>query len=113
MARGSIAKNAVLEKLKQAFGNDFVSVVDGKAYVWANDGGERVQICLALTCPKNFVGEATGTTVIAPAKLDFGGGGGWDFEAMDQTTTVPEKSKEISQEEQNNIEQMMKALGLM
>lgn len=112
MARGSIAKTAVLEKLKQSFGNDFVAVVDGKAYVWAQDGGERVQICLSLTCPKNLVGTIEGTTV-APAKLDFGSGGGWDFEAMDQVTAVPEKSKEISQEEQNNIEAMMKALGLM
>jgi hypothetical protein len=42
MARGNVAKSAVIEKIKQAFGNDFVAVVDSKVYVWANDGGERV-----------------------------------------------------------------------
>lgn len=56
---------------------------------------------------------AEGATTVAPAKLDFGGGGGWDFEAMDQVTKVPEKSKEITQDEQNNIEKMMRNLGLM
>lgn len=112
MARGNLAKSAVIEKIKQAFGNDFVAVVDGKVYVWANDGGERVQICMALTCPKSFVGESQGTT-ITPAKLDFGGGGGWDFEAMDQKVEVATKSSEITQAEQDNIESMMRALGLM
>ena len=111
MARGNVAKSAVIEKIKQTFGNDFVAVVDGKVYVWANDGSERVQICMALTCPKNFVGEIQGNT-IAPAKLDFGGGG-WDFEAMDQKVEIATKSSEISQAEQDNIEQMMRALGLM
>lgn len=112
MARGSIAKNAVIEKIKEAFDGDYVATIDGKVYVWANDGGEKVQIALSLTCPKTMV-NADGGTTVAPAKLDFGGGGGWDFEAMDQVTQVPEKSKEITQEEQNNIETMMRSLGLM
>jgi hypothetical protein len=42
MARGSIAKNAVIEKIKDAFGGDYVATIDGKVYVWANDGGEKV-----------------------------------------------------------------------
>ena len=112
MARGSIAKNVVIEKIKEAFGGDYVATIDGKVYVWANDGGEKVQIALSLTCPKTMV-NADGATTVAPAKLDFGGGGGWDFEAMDQVTKVPENSKEITQEEQNNIETMMRVLGLI
>lgn len=55
---------------------------------------------------------AEGTTTVTPAKLDFGGGG-WDFEAMDQVTKVPEKSKEETQIETDNIEKMMRSLGLM
>ena len=113
MARGNDAKKLVIEKIKEAFGSDYVATVDGKVYVWAKEGGDRLQIAISLTCPKNLVGVVEGATTVAPAKLDFGGGGGWDFEAMDQVTQVPEKSKEVTQEETDNIEKMMKALGLM
>lgn len=51
-ARGSIAKVNVTETIKDAFGADFVGVSNGKMYVWANDGLEKVQIALAMTCPK-------------------------------------------------------------
>ena len=112
MARGNDAKKLVIEKIKEAFGDDYVATIDGKVYVWAKEGGEKLQIAISLTCPKTMV-NADGGTTVAPAKLDFGGGGGWDFEAMDQVTKVPEKSKEITQEEQSNIEKMMRALGLM
>lgn len=42
MARGAIAKEEVVRKIKEAFGKDFVTEVDKKIYLWANDGGERV-----------------------------------------------------------------------
>lgn len=111
MARGSIAKNSVADTIKQAFGNSYIGVVDGKIYVWADDGGERVQIAISMTCPKNFV-EAP-AQVVAPAKMDFGGEGGWDFEAMDKKFEVPEKKAEVSQEEQDNIAELMRKLGLL
>ena len=55
MARGSIAKEKVIEIMKKAFGPDFITVDGSKIYVWAQDGAERVQIALAMTCPKTFV----------------------------------------------------------
>ena len=112
MARGAEAKKVVTNKLIEAFGSDYVATVDGKVYVWANDGGERVQICLAMTCPKTFVGESQPAKV-TPAAMDFGGNGGWDFEAMEHSKPVQEKNNEISQEEINNIEEMMRALNLL
>lgn len=74
-ARGSIAKVNVTEVIKNAFGTDFVGVSNGKMYVWANDGGERVQIALAMTCPKTPFGDAsTGEPHIfsatPPSKVD-------------------------------------------
>lgn len=112
MARGNDAKKSVIEKIKVAFGDDYIATVDGKVYVWAKEGGEKLQIAISLTCPKTMV-NAEGATTVSPAKLDFGGSGGWDFEAMDQVTTVPEKSKEETQMETDNIEKMMRSLGLM
>lgn len=50
--KGATAKVAVIERIKQAFGEDFVGVSDGKVYVLADDGAEKVQIAIGMTCPK-------------------------------------------------------------
>ena len=55
-AKGATAKVNVENKIREAFGADFVGNVDKKLYVWADDGGEKVQICLTMTCPKVPVG---------------------------------------------------------
>ena len=93
--RGSEAKVNVAKKLAEAFGEDFIGEFDKKYYVWAKDGAERVQISIALTCPKNFVGVE--------------GGNG-------ETSNFPEptaaSSVEISDKERENIAAMMAALGL-
>ena len=67
--RGTVAKANVTAIIQKAFGSDFVGTQDGKLYVWADDGGNKVQISIAMTCPK------TGIAVepAAPAKED------WDF----------------------------------
>lgn len=51
-ARGTNAKQVISEKIKQAFGADYVGMADGKIYVYADDGGEKVQIAISMTCPK-------------------------------------------------------------
>lgn len=100
MARGSNAKLEVTDRIKAEFGSDFVGESGGKLYVWADDGGERVQIALAMTCPKVFLecGDP-GTAVVKT-------GAGIDFEAQ------PQKKAEVTQEELNRIAAMMNKLGL-
>lgn len=90
--RGSEAKINVAKKIAEAFGEDFIGEFDKKYYVWAKDGAEQVQICIALTCPKNMVGGE------APAN------------AFD-TTSNP-VSVDISDEERKNIQVLMERLGL-
>lgn len=101
-ARGSVAKTTVENKIAMCFGNDFIGNVGGKLYVWANDGGERVQIALAMTCPKTMVDAPT------EDKTD------WDFDSMETTFEKPAEFKpaEITDEEKKNIELMMERLGL-
>ena len=53
MAKGAEAKIDVANRIAKAFGDDWIGEVDKKYYVWGNEGGERVQICIAMTCPKN------------------------------------------------------------
>ena len=90
MAKGTNAKNAVINKIAMAFGTDYIGEIDKKVYVWADDGGEKVQIAIALTCPKNPV-EAGGVSA-APAS-------GWDFSDKAVTASTPVSKAEITPEE--------------
>ena len=48
MAKGAEAKEYVAKKLKEAFGDDYVGEVDKKYYVWAYEGGQKMQIAIAM-----------------------------------------------------------------
>ena len=108
MARGADAKKAIIDRLEKTFGDDFAGVVDGKVYLWAKEGGERLQICLSLTCPKNPI--AAGGAPTTTGSLDFGGG--LDFEAMGGGDPLPNKQAEITDQEKKNIEDLFARLGL-
>lgn len=103
MARGSIAKEKVAEKIKAAFGADFVGEVDKKLYVWADDGGERVQIALSMTCPKVMI------ETINTSELNYNTGR--DFTNDDTIAVAPEKV-EISDKERENVRKLMQRMGL-
>lgn len=103
MARGANAKIQVENIIKEAFGENFAGVADKKLYVWADDGGERVQIAIAMTCPKTNV--------------DFGETGG--FIEPGATTGVYAGKRietqpivEMTPEEQENIATLIAKLGL-
>ena len=89
-ARGSAAKARVIEKIREAFGEDYITTENNKTYIWADDGGEKVQIAISLTCPKNFVGALGGIQI-----------------TNDNVNTV-----EITDQEKHNIELLMNRLGL-
>lgn len=107
MARGNIAKESVIKKIATEFGADFIGEYDKKVYVWANDGGERVQIAISLTCPKTPIQVATNVDT---------DGGDWDFsDDAPKNTTVAVMSAEpaeITEEEKNNLASLMARLGL-
>ena len=103
MAKGQVAKDLVAKKLQEVFGEDWIGEENKKYYIWANDGGEKVQIAISLTCPKNPIGTVDMSSAF---------GNGIDFEAapiLVQTTSAP---AEITQEEQDNLAEMMARLGL-
>lgn len=101
-AKGTEAKNFVIDKIKSAFGADFIGEYNKKIYVWSEENGEKLQIAISLTCPKNPVGE---TNL----------GGALDF-SDDSSNTVVAPSKfepaEITQDEKDTIEKLMKELNL-
>ena len=108
MARGAVAKQSVIKKIAEAFGNDYIGEFDKKFYVWANENGERVQIAISLTCPKTFI-EVDGSAI--PKAAD----GGLNFEedvAPVVKAAPAEHVVEISSEERYNITALMEKLGL-
>ena len=106
-AKGTIAKENVIRKLQQAFGADFVGVIDKKVYLWAEENGEKIQIAISMTCPKTPVG--------APAASEFfeatSSSNILDFENMTSVVNKPEPAI-ITEEEKNNIAELMARLGL-
>ena len=108
MAKGDIGKELIIKKIKEAFGDDFVGVVDKKVYLWTKENGERIQIALSLTATKNPI--AVGGTPLKAGDLDFGGG--LDFENMGSGPVVESVAATITDDEKQRIADLMAKLGL-
>lgn len=110
MARGNVAKSEVAKRLAQAFGANYIGEYDKKHYVWANDGGEKVQIAISMTCPKTFI-EAEKPVAKTETKIESGGGD-WDFSDDNKVEYKKTERAEITEEEKQNIANLMASLGL-
>ena len=108
MAKGQIAKSKVAEKLKEAFGSSFLGEMNGKYYIEEDDGGEKVQVAINMTCPKVlFEKEPAGAAASMPPPTSaFGVGSASHLAAQ----TPP--AAEISAKEKENIRTLMERLGL-
>jgi len=95
-ARGTVAKQEVMEKLREAFGDNFIGEHEKKIYVWANDGGDRVQIAITLTCPKVQI-ETGEVSAISDSAFP---------------TTTSAQSIEFTDQEKKNLEDLMARLNL-
>ena len=103
MAKGALAKTKIAEKIKTLYGADYVGESGGKHYVWENDGAEKVQIAISLTCPKNPMGTVDMSSAF---------GGGLDFEAEPVVVQTKFEPAEITQQEKDTLAEMMARLGL-
>lgn len=100
MAKGAEAKSIVENKIRDAFGKDFIGIDTSskKIYVQANEGGEMIQVAITMTCPKTpFV--AGGSEPSA-----FGNG---NFAQPDVFQPV-----EITSEELDNVRKLIKEFDL-
>jgi hypothetical protein len=86
------AKEAFISKIINLFPNDYICEDNKKYYFWSNG----VQVCVALTCPKNPVGGSS-----TPPSA---------FTA--ETETKPPVSVEYTEEEIATINKLMSALGI-
>ena len=104
MAKGTIGKQNVINKIKQAFGADYIGEYDKKIYVWTTENGERIQIALSLTCPKVPVAISDNPTT-----------GDFNFEDDAPNVVVAAgafQPAEITKEERERVNDLMRKLGL-
>lgn len=116
MAKGSIAKDKLAKKMAEVFGQDWIGEYDKKYYVWCEENGEKIQIALSMTCPKTMI-EVQNTN-----SLNFNGGysspnlNELNFEDDNFTANnykvAPEVNSIITEEEKDNIKNLMERLGL-
>ena len=105
MAKGTLAKEVVTKKIAEIFGQDYIGEYDKKIYVWANDGGERVQIAISLTCPKTPI--VVDNTVSSTEDWDFS-----DSPKIAPIAVAAAEPAEITQEEIDNLSSLLGKLGL-
>lgn len=100
MARGNDAKNYVINKIKEAFGDDYVAEVDKKIYVWGQEGGEKIQVAISLTCPKTPIEVGTPKPVVL------------NFEDTGVTPIQTPAPAEITEKEKAAVQELLARLGL-
>lgn len=94
--KGTLAKENIINKIKDAFGSDCIGIVDKKLYLWGEENGEKIQVCISFTCPKQPIAAASSdSTLEADAPL------------------AATKTIETSKEEEDTINNFMKQLGLL
>lgn len=99
MAKGTKAKENVAQKLKSIYGDDFIGEYQKKIYIWEqDDGGQKVQIAVSMTCPKNIVGEVQT-------------GGDLNFESAPILGVSGYEPATFTKEEEEDIQNLMKKLG--
>ena len=112
MAKGNFAKEEVMKKIIECFGQDQAFIYDKKLYITTKEDGAPIQVCLTLTCPKTLVSPSGAAAPTEPPKSAFGGG--FDFESMGATTAEPESFKpaQITPAERDTVRELMARLGL-
>lgn len=104
MARGALAKEEIFAKILETFDGSFMYNNGKELRIPWNEGGNEVQIKVALTCAKDNV-SPTGETVEKSAAVAQETGDFMNFPA-------PKKRAEITEEEKQNVNDLLKALGL-
>ena len=102
MAKGNQAKENFINKIISENKDIYIGCYEKKHYFWSTENGEKIQVAITMTCPKNPVGE-----------INLPSNGGIDFTGKN-TVIAPTAAEpaEISEEEKNNIAELMKKLGL-
>ena len=104
MAKGAVAKQEIGAKILECFEGAFYYNNGKELRIPWNENGVEVQIKIAMTCAKDNV-TADGEEVSRPAAVA-------SETAPSSSFPAPHKKAEITEEEKQNVEDLLKALGL-
>lgn len=108
MAKGAEAKQKIANKLAEVFGKNWIGEYDKKYYIWSEENGERIQVAVSMTCPKNPI------EIKENMRIDIDNDNeNWDWE--NSSITKESKSNisvEITEEEKKKLAELMTKLGL-
>ncbi len=99
MARGAEAKENLIKRFAAAVGADYCGEQDKKYYFWSTENGERVQIAVAMTCPKTPV-------------IFQGNGGDLNFDDDTMTAASAASPVQMNEDEAKTLQRLMEELGL-
>lgn len=100
--KGNIAKSNIEAKLKEVFGENYIGKDGGKIYILADDGEEKVQIAITMTCPK------TPLNIIDTKTLSYQAGR--DFTQTDYVV-IKDSSNGTFKEDQKKAKEMLERLN--
>lgn len=103
MAKGAVAKEIVFKKILETFEGSFMYNGGKECRIPVDENGALVQIKVALTCAKDNVDPNRAS--VAPAAVAKEEGPTRNFPA-------PKERVEPTAEEKQNVEDLLKALGL-
>ena len=104
MAKGAVAKQEIGAKILECFEGAFYYNNGKELRIPWNENGVEVQIKIAMTCAKDNV-SADGEEVSRPAAVA-------SETALSSSFPAPHKKAEVTEEEKENVESLLKALGL-
>lgn len=110
MAKGAEAKQKIANKLAEVFGKNWIGEYDKKYYIWSEENGERIQVAVSMTCPKNPIEIKENMRIDIDIDND---NKNWDWE--NSSITKESKSNilvEITEEEKKKLAELMTKLGL-
>ena len=104
MAKGSLAKEQIFEKMLEVFEGSFIYNNGKELRIPWDEGNGEIQIKVALTCAKENV-DPTGEVLPKSAAAA-------PVENYTNNFPEPKKMVEPTPEEKQNVEDLLKALGL-
>ena len=104
MAKGAVAKQEIGAKILECFEGAFYYNNGKELRIPWNENGVEVQIKIAMTCAKDNV-SADGEEISKPAAVA-------SETAPSSSFPAPHKRTEVTEEEKQNVESLLKALGL-
>ncbi len=93
--RGDLAKQSAIATIQEAFGENFVGLVDKKLYINVKDGsnGEVVQLAITLTMPKTQV--TADAVLVAAPKVDTNAAA-WESKPSTPTKLSADDEKKVA-----------------